>query len=96
MQSGKKSPTTWTTPSEPLPPRQPGKAVATGSDFVISGARKVLAILVKYVRFIGPGFLIAVAYIDPGNYATDVNGEELSPLSSCKSLLLDLCKTKND
>ncbi|CAK1364939.1 unnamed protein product [Cercospora beticola] len=25
----------------------------------------------KYVRFIGPGFMIAVAYIDPGNYATD-------------------------
>lgn len=25
----------------------------------------------KYIRFIGPGFMIAVAYIDPGNYATD-------------------------
>ena len=23
-------------------------------------------------RFVGPGFLVAVAYIDPGNYATDV------------------------
>ncbi|THC89496.1 hypothetical protein EYZ11_011061 [Aspergillus tanneri] len=28
--------------------------------------------LVTYSKFIGPGFLIAVAYIDPGNYATDV------------------------
>lgn len=28
--------------------------------------------LVKFGRFVGPGFLIAVAYIDPGNYATDV------------------------
>ncbi|KAJ6007025.1 hypothetical protein N7522_005376 [Penicillium canescens] len=28
--------------------------------------------LAKFSRFIGPGFLIAVAYIDPGNYATDV------------------------
>lgn len=27
---------------------------------------------VKFTRFVGPGFLIAVAYIDPGNYATDV------------------------
>ena len=26
----------------------------------------------KFVRFLGPGFLIAVAYIDPGNYSTDV------------------------
>ena len=29
-------------------------------------------VIVKYSQFIGPGFLIAVAYIDPGNYATDV------------------------
>lgn len=29
-------------------------------------------VLIKYARFVGPGFLIAVAYIDPGNYATDV------------------------
>ncbi|KAF7507748.1 hypothetical protein GJ744_010177 [Endocarpon pusillum] len=35
--------------------------------------RRLLEILTKYSRFIGPGFLIAVAYIDPGNYATDVN-----------------------
>jgi metal iron transporter len=28
--------------------------------------------LKKFARFVGPGFLIAVAYIDPGNYATDV------------------------
>lgn len=27
--------------------------------------------IVKFGSFIGPGFLIAVAYIDPGNYATD-------------------------
>ena len=30
------------------------------------------SVLYKYVQFVGPGFLIAVAYIDPGNYATDV------------------------
>ena len=33
---------------------------------------KVVATLQKYAKFVGPGFLIAVAYIDPGNYATDV------------------------
>ena len=27
----------------------------------------------KFARFVGPGFIIAVAYIDPGNYATDVS-----------------------
>ncbi|KAH7024661.1 transporter smf2 [Microdochium trichocladiopsis] len=25
-----------------------------------------------FAKFIGPGFLVAVAYIDPGNYATDI------------------------
>jgi Natural resistance-associated macrophage protein len=25
----------------------------------------------KFAKFIGPGFMVAVAYIDPGNYATD-------------------------
>lgn len=35
-------------------------------------AKKFTSVLIKYARFVGPGFLIAVAYIDPGNYATDV------------------------
>ena len=26
----------------------------------------------KFATFVGPGFMVAVAYIDPGNYATDV------------------------
>ena len=30
-------------------------------------------ILHKFFKFIGPGFLVAVAYIDPGNYSTDVS-----------------------
>jgi metal iron transporter len=44
--------------------------------------RRLAAILIKYSRFIGPGFLIAVAYIDPGNYATDVNGKWDCPRSA--------------
>ncbi|KOS17393.1 Manganese transporter SMF1 [Escovopsis weberi] len=28
--------------------------------------------IVTFVKFIGPGFMISVAYIDPGNYATDI------------------------
>ncbi|KAK5092002.1 NRAMP-like transporter smf-3 [Exophiala xenobiotica] len=35
-------------------------------------ATRMTDVLIKYARFVGPGFLIAVAYIDPGNYATDV------------------------
>ena len=30
-------------------------------------------ILRKFLGFIGPGFMVAVAYIDPGNYSTDVS-----------------------
>lgn len=29
--------------------------------------------LTKFCKFIGPGFMISVAYIDPGNYSTDVS-----------------------
>ncbi|KKY16452.1 putative transporter protein smf2 [Diplodia seriata] len=29
-------------------------------------------VLYNYAKFVGPGFMVAVAYIDPGNYATDV------------------------
>lgn len=34
--------------------------------------QKLGSTLVKFTKFIGPGFMVAVAYIDPGNYATDV------------------------
>ncbi|KAE8350665.1 natural resistance-associated macrophage protein-domain-containing protein [Aspergillus coremiiformis] len=33
---------------------------------------RIVQSIVKFAHFVGPGFLIAVAYIDPGNYATDV------------------------
>lgn len=33
---------------------------------------RIWRILAKFCKFIGPGFMIAVAYIDPGNYSTDV------------------------
>jgi metal iron transporter len=33
---------------------------------------RVKSVLVKYGKFMGPGFMISVAYIDPGNYATAV------------------------
>ncbi|PWY87632.1 transporter protein smf2 [Aspergillus heteromorphus CBS 117.55] len=39
------------------------------ASFFLHAARSIK----KFARFIGPGFLIAVAYIDPGNYSTDVS-----------------------
>lgn len=35
------------------------------------GAR-LMHVFMTIAKFIGPGFMIAVAYIDPGNYATDI------------------------
>ncbi|GAB7364092.1 hypothetical protein MBLNU230_g4644t1 [Neophaeotheca triangularis] len=34
---------------------------------------KTARVLAKYAQFVGPGFMISVAYIDPGNYATGVS-----------------------
>ena len=56
-----------------LQPASPGKTPPLG--LARQRAKRVLGIMFKYTQFIGPGFLIAVAYIDPGNYATDVNGK---------------------
>ena len=36
------------------------------------GLAKIWQIMLKFGKFVGPGFMIAVAYIDPGNYSTDV------------------------
>ncbi|KAI9646613.1 NRAMP-like transporter smf-3 [Ciborinia camelliae] len=33
---------------------------------------KMKQVMVKFAKFVGPGFMVAVAYIDPGNYSTDV------------------------
>lgn len=34
--------------------------------------KRVWRMTVKFGTFIGPGFMVSVAYIDPGNYSTDV------------------------
>lgn len=49
---------------------------------------KTFDVLVKYAEFVGPGFLIAVAYIDPGNYATDVQAGAVTRYSLLFIVLL--------
>ncbi|EOD45394.1 putative transporter protein smf2 protein [Neofusicoccum parvum UCRNP2] len=39
---------------------------------ITESLQKTKDVLYQYAKFIGPGFMVAVAYIDPGNYATDV------------------------
>lgn len=35
--------------------------------------RKIFRYMLTFAKFIGPGFLVAVAYIDPGNYSTGIS-----------------------
>lgn len=49
-------------PSPPPPPR----------NTLLSRLQHVGKVLAKYIKFIGPGFMVSVAYIDPGNYSTDI------------------------
>nr|AEY79770.1 natural resistance-associated macrophage protein [Exophiala pisciphila] len=60
---------TATSAFQPQAARPPMKSRSLSPVLVLN---KVITTLRKYVKFVGPGFLIAVAYIDPGNYATDV------------------------
>ncbi|KAI0839826.1 natural resistance-associated macrophage protein [Hypoxylon sp. FL0890] len=38
-----------------------------------TGFSKIKHIVITFGKFVGPGFLVAVAYIDPGNYSTDIS-----------------------
>lgn len=49
-------------------PSRSGRA-ASRALFLPSQIKKVLT---KYIKFVGPGWMVSIAYIDPGNYATDV------------------------
>ncbi|KAE9975779.1 hypothetical protein BLS_002413 [Venturia inaequalis] len=50
-----------------------GRQPDQGNQSWFSGkTHKLKKVLIKYSKFIGPGFMVSVAYIDPGNYATDV------------------------
>ena len=55
-------------PSDACPPLGNLSSKGRSSQFVL----RLWRILAKFCKFIGPGFMISVAYIDPGNYSTDV------------------------
>lgn len=63
---GAGSPERNTSPSPAASTRQPFRSS------VNTLFHRIKSVLVKYGKFMGPGFMISVAYIDPGNYATAV------------------------
>ena len=48
-----------------------GSAASNGHSFNL--LLRIWKVFAKFCKFIGPGFMISVAYIDPGNYSTDVS-----------------------
>ncbi|TPX39497.1 hypothetical protein SeLEV6574_g07165 [Synchytrium endobioticum] len=49
------------------------KSVASGNTSATLSA-KIKAAFIHLSHFIGPGYMIAVGYVDPGNFATDLEG----------------------
>lgn len=62
-----RSPSRHSTSSMPSP--YPTKVPRSRAWLTVQRVGRTIA---KFGTFIGPGFMIAVAYIDPGNYSTDV------------------------
>ncbi|CUM66323.1 uncharacterized protein PRCAT00003985001 [Priceomyces carsonii] len=64
--------------------------------------RKLLLMLKKYMKFIGPGLMVSVAYMDPGNYSTAVAAGSaykynllfLILLSNCLAIFLQVLSAK--
>ncbi|KNB01526.1 manganese transporter [Fusarium oxysporum f. sp. lycopersici 4287] len=54
-------------PSAPANPPAPAGSADNGTPI-----QRLKEMLIKVGSFIGPGFMISVAYIDPGNYSTDI------------------------
>ena len=52
--------------------RPPGIPVRSLRSNAISAFQATWRTIAKFGTFIGPGFMVSVAYIDPGNYSTDV------------------------
>ncbi|KAI0377049.1 natural resistance-associated macrophage protein [Hypomontagnella monticulosa] len=68
---------TQTPPKLTIPCQTIGQTSGTEDNSIAAPKRSPLQRIAYHVvtfgKFIGPGFLVAVAYIDPGNYSTDIS-----------------------
>ncbi len=66
--------------SIPIEPRDTGRGWRTESTASLPEIHSTIAVPQggpqwrRYMAFVGPGFLVAVGYMDPGNWATDLAG----------------------
>ncbi|KAL5120653.1 NRAMP-like transporter smf-3 [Pleosporales sp. CAS-2024a] len=69
--------TSHPTPEHVQPLNRPSSVLHMAEERRLPGRFRCLAgainVIRKYLMFVGPGFLVAVAYIDPGNYATGIS-----------------------
>ncbi|KAG9829113.1 natural resistance-associated macrophage protein, partial [Aureobasidium melanogenum] len=63
-------------PSGHQPERLSSSSTLRSNEMPVSGGKhlgkRIMHVLAKYAKFVGPGVMISVAYIDPGNYSTAV------------------------
>lgn len=68
---------TQTPPKLTIPCQTIGQIPGTEDNSITTRKRspmqRIAHHIVTFGKFIGPGFLVAVAYIDPGNYSTDIS-----------------------
>lgn len=58
----------------PTPWVPSGASLKEKLDYILTTSRRVVF---KYAKFIGPGIMVSVAYMDPGNYSTAVSAGAL-------------------
>lgn len=51
----------------------------------------MLRVIKKYLRFVGPGLMVAVAYMDPGNYSTAVAAGSVYRYKLLFSVMMSTC-----
>ncbi|AQZ09326.1 SMF1 (YOL122C) [Zygosaccharomyces parabailii] len=70
------------------PPDEPVEPVEHDEGAFSKRWNYIRSIARKYVQFIGPGLLVSVAYIDPGNYSTSVSAGASNQFSLLCIILL--------
>jgi metal iron transporter len=65
------------------PPGTAGRSAGSWRLKMHEFPRKVSRVLLKYAKFIGPGFMVSVAYIDPGIHASPPTILMSSSLTPC-------------
>ena len=79
--------------TEPAPPEDKGWRIRSGTPSLSEVHRsvtvpKTLSFWKKMLAFSGPGYLVAVGYMDPGNWATDLAGGSAFGYSLLSVILL--------